>query len=83
MKNTVPRSTLQNDVKKLGDKLITFENTFPLLPCSLLSHEFVVVLQDIIQERDEGNNGVQRKDTIQLIVDLGGASSDKQAENHL
>ena len=43
----------------------------------------VVVLKDIIQKRYKGNNGVYRKENIQLIVDLGGASSDNRVENHL
>ena len=67
----------------MGDKVITLENDFPLLSRSLLSNDFVVVLQGIIQKRDKGDNGFSRKQTIQLIVDLGGASSDNQVENHL
>ena len=43
----------------------------------------VLFLQDITRKRDEGNNSVLRKETIQFIVDLGEACSDKQAENHL
>ena len=41
------------------------------------------MLQNIIQKRDKGSNGVSRKENIQLIFDLGGASSDKQVENHI
>ena len=41
------------------------------------------MLQNIIWKREERNNRVLSKETIQLIADLGGASSDKQAENHL
>ena len=83
MAKAVPRSTLQNAVNMLGDKAITLENYFPLFLHSLLSHELVFVFQDITWKRDKGNNSVLREDTIQLIVDLGGASSDKQAENGL
>ena len=67
----------------MGDKVITLENGFPLLSRSLLSNNFVVVLQDIIQKRYKEDNGFSRKQTIQLIVDLGVAYSDNQAENHL
>ena len=83
MVKTVPRSTLKNSVKRLGDKAIALENALPLFSRSLLSHELVDVLQDIIWKRYEGNDGVLRKETIQLIVDLGGEYSDKQADNHL
>ena len=42
-----------------------------------------IFLRDVIHKKDEGNNSISRKDTIQFIVDLGGACSDKQAENFL
>ena len=46
---------------------------------SLLPQGTVLFLQDIIRERDDGNNGVSKKETMQSIVGLGGACSDKQA----
>ena len=49
---------------------------------SLLPQEMVLFIQDIIRKRDEGNNSISRKETIQLIVDLGGVCSDNQADNH-
>ena len=68
---------------RLGNKKITVENCFKDKKQGLLSNELVEVLQDIIRKRDQINNGVTRKEAIQLIVDLGQCVSSKAAENHL
>ena len=83
MSETVPRQIVKNALKRLGNKQITLVNDFPILKRSLLPQDIVIFLQDIICKRNKGNNGVSRKETIQLIVDLGGACSDKQVKNHL
>ena len=79
MTETVPKQTAHNALKRLGDKPIALENVFPTLKRSLLPQEMVLFLQEIIGERNEGNNGVSNKETMQSIVGLGGACSDKQA----
>ena len=83
MVETITRQTVKNALKRLGKKPITLENVFPILKRSLLSQEMVIFIQDIIGKSNEGNGSVLRKEKIQLIVDLCGACSDKQVENHL
>ena len=79
----VPPTTLNSVMRRLGNKKITVENCFKDKKQGLLSNELVEVLQDIIRKRDQINNGVTRKEAIQLIVDLGQCVSSKAAENHL
>ena len=79
----VPPSTLNSVMDRLGNNEITVENCFRSKKKGLLSTELIDVLQDIIRKRDEINNGVSRKEAIQLIVDLGQCGSSKAAENHL
>ena len=83
MTETFPRHTVHNALKRLGNNPITLENVFPVLKRSLLPQCMVLFLQDTVRKRDEGDNGVLKKETIKLIVDLGGTCSDKQAENHI
>ena len=49
----------------------------------LLSNVEVEILQDIVCKRDRVNEGVSRKEAVQLGIDIGQAKSIKQAENHL
>ena len=79
----VPRRTLNSVLSRLGDKEPTLENCFPLQKKSLLSQETVCVLQDIICKRDEHNNGLSRKETLEIIAGLGNAKSFRQDDNHL
>ena len=83
MAEKVPRHAVKNALKRMGNNPITLEQVFPILDPSLLSQDMVLFIHEIIHKRDKGNNGVLRKEKIQLIVDLGGAFIDKQAENHL
>ena len=79
----VPIGTLNRVMKRLGGNEPTLVNCFPSnTKNSLLSSELLDVLQDIIRKRDQINNGVSRKEAIQLIVDLGQTTSNKSAENH-
>ena len=77
----VPRSTVYSCMGRLGDSEVTRENCFPR-KAALLTEEQVEFLQDVIRARDIANNGMARKEVILLIVDLGGAASVSQAENH-
>ena len=80
----VPRTSLNSVMLCLGRKEPTIENCFPnYRSTALLTEESVVVLQDIIKKRDQINNGVSRKEAIELVCELGQAKSMKQAENHL
>ena len=79
----VPPKTLKSVVLRLGNKEITVKNCFQDKKKDLLSNELVEVLQDIIRKRAQINNGVTRKEAIQLIIDLGQCVSSKSAENHL
>ena len=79
----VPSSTIKSVAQRLGNREITVENCFEKSSRGLLSDELITVLQDIIRKRDEINNGVSRKEAIQLIVDLGQCTSSRSAENHL
>ena len=83
MAEKVPRHAVKNALKRMGINPITLEQVFPILDPSLLSQDMVLFIHEIIRKRDKGNNGVLRKEKIQLIVDLCGACSDKQVENHL
>ena len=67
MAETVPRQTVQNVLKRLGNKPITLEHVLPILKRSLLPQDMVLFLQDIIRKRDEGNNGISREEKIELI----------------
>ena len=79
----VPSSTIKSVAQRLGNREITVENCFEKSSRGLLSDELIAVLQDIIRKRDDINNGVSRKEAIQLIVDLGQCISSRSAENHL
>jgi len=79
----VPRTTLQSVMKWLKDKPLTHDNCFPIKMFLLLSNDSLLVLQDIIQKRNQINNGVSQKEAIQIISDLGHTKSNKVAENHL
>ena len=79
----VPRTTVYNASRRLGPtKEVTLDNVFPLNSKSLLKHSQVEFIEDIIRKRDLSNTGMSRKECIQLMADLGGAKSLKQAENH-
>ena len=70
-------------MSRLGQKDPTVQNCFPVARKSPLSNELLNVLQDIVRKRDQINNGVTRKEGIQLILDLGQCTSSRSAENHL
>lgn len=50
---------------------------------SLLAPENITFMQDIICKRDENNNGLSRKETIEIISGLESAKKFKQAESRL
>ena len=83
MAETVPRQTVQNSLNRLGNKPIALGNGFPILKRSMLHQDMVLFIQDITCKREDCNIGLQKKEKIQFIVDLGEACSDKQAENCL
>ena len=80
----VPKSTFNSVMARIKVKDdITPENSFNKQNSTLLSGDSVVVLQNIIHKRNQINNGVIRKEAIQLICDLGGTKTSKIAENYL
>jgi len=79
----VPDSTLRSALKRVGYKPITLDNVFPLKKNALLSNQQVEFLQDVIVKRDQTNNGIDRKECIEIIAELGRVGKTKTAENHL
>ena len=49
---TVPRQTVHNALKSLGNNPIILENVSSLLKHSLLPQDIVIFIQDIIRKRD-------------------------------
>ena len=78
----VPKSTVKSALKRLVQKKITHENVFPSKTSALLSNDQVDFVQDIIVKRDQDNNGVSRKEAIDIIYNLAGEKKMKDAENH-
>ena len=78
-----PRPSTNSDhfFQSIGSKPITYDNDFPPRNQALLTE--VKHVEDIIITRDTENLGVSRRDVIQMISDIGQASSYFQAENHL
>ena len=79
----VPISTVKSVARRLRNREATVQNYFQRSDRGLLIDQLIQVLQDIIRKRDDINNGVSRKEAIQLIVDLGQCVSSRSAENHL
>ena len=80
----VPRSMLNSVLACIeGKNDITPKNFFNNQNSALLPGDSVMVLQDIICKRNQINNGVTKKEAIQLICDLGDANTPKVAKNHL
>ena len=79
----VTRQTIFNILRRIGRKPITYENVFPVKKRALRSNLQVKYVEDIIIKRDTANQGMSRKEVIQVISELGQAKSFFQAENHL
>ena len=67
----VPRITVDNCLKGIGSKPITYKNYFPLITRELLSQRQVKFVEDIIVTRDTAKVGIPRKGVIQVISDIG------------
>ena len=82
-KLTVPRSTLNDCLRRLGDKTeIAYNNCFPTQTRGiLLNQQQLQFIKDVIQARDFMNNGMPRHEAIALISDIS-SSTTKAAENH-
>ena len=70
-------------LKRIDNKPITIENAFPLTKRTFISEEQSKYVQDIIVSRDTENNGMGRKEVVQVIPDIGKADYHFQAENNL
>ena len=67
----VPKQTVYNIVRRIGRKLITYENFFPDKKRALLLNLQVKYLDDIIIKRYTANLRMSRKEVIQVISELG------------
>ena len=79
----VPKQTVFNVLRRIGRKPITYENVLPDKKRALLSNSQVKYVEDIIIKRDTENLGMQRKEVIQVISELGQHKLFAQSENHL
>lgn len=71
-------------INKIPSDDFTYEDLFPnQLKHGLLTDMQVRDLSDIIVYRDRNNNGVERREAIQYIMEISGCGSRKTAENHL
>ena len=78
-----PKQTVFNVLQRIGRKLITYENVFPDKKRALLSNSQVKYVEGVIIKRDTSNQGMSRKEVIQVISELCLSKSFVQAENHL
>ena len=79
----VPKETVFNVLQRIGRKLITYENSFPMKKRALLSESQVKYVEDVIVKRDTAKLGMSRKKVMQAISYLGQAKLFFQADNHL
>ena len=66
----VPRQIVFNVLQRIGRKPITYKNVFPDKKRALLSHSPVKYVEVIIIKRDTANQGMSRKEVIQVISEL-------------
>ena len=79
----VPKQTIFNVLQRIGRKLITYDNVFPMKNRALLSENQVNYVEDIIVKIDTENPGMSRKEVIQVISELGQPKLFVKKENHL
>ena len=67
----------------IGRNPIKYQNSFPLIKWALLSQRQLKYVEDIIVTIYTANFGVERKETIQVISDIGQANTYVQEYNQL
>ena len=67
----VPKQIVFNILRRIGRKLITYENVFSVNKSSLPSDIQVKYVEDNIIKRDTSNLGMSSKEVIQVISEIG------------
>ena len=78
----VTQRTVVTFLIRIGNKLITYDNSLSLKNGSTLSEIQVKYIQDIIFARKTMNLDISRKEVIQVISDIGQSDSYVQVDNH-
>ena len=73
--DSVPLMIVVNSLQMIGNKIITFDNAFPLRNQALISQRKAKYVEGIIVTRDMAKLWMSRKELIQKISDIGQASS--------
>ena len=63
----VPRQTVFNVLRRIGRNSITYDNLFPDKKRAFLSNSQVKYGEDIIIKIDTANQGISKKEVIQVI----------------
>ena len=72
-KDTVPQMTVINCLRRIGNKPITYDNSFPPKNQIFLSEMQVKYIKDIFVARGTSNLGMSGKEMVQVIMDIGQA----------